>query len=93
MAKKVKIKRSKLKKKAQSVAIKKAVTIKKAQGTLSFKKTKGNKKIKVNAKTGKIKVGKGLKKGTYPIKIKITASGNAQYKKGSKTVKVTIKVN
>ena len=83
---------SKLKKKAQTVKITKALKIKKAKGKVTFKKTKGSKKITVNKKTGKIRIKKGLKKGTYPVKIKVTAAGTKKYKKGSRTVSVKIKV-
>ena len=82
-----------LKKKA--VTLTKFVTVKKKQGTLSYKnvsKTKKLKKFKVNAKNGTITVPKGTKKGTYKIKVKVTAKGNANYKSGSKTVTVKIKV-
>ncbi|MBQ7739622.1 MAG: glycoside hydrolase family 43 protein [Eubacterium sp.] len=81
----------KLKKKNQSIALKKAVDVSRAQGSVSFKKTGGNKKITV-ASTGKITVKKKLKKGTYKIKIKVTATGNKYYKPLSKTVTVKIKV-
>ncbi len=69
----------------------KAFTIKNAQGAVTFKKAKGNKKITV-AKNGKITVKKGLKKGTYKIKVKVTAAGNAEYKAAVKTVTVKIVV-
>ncbi len=85
------VKYSKLKKKNQTIALKKAMTVSKAQGKVSFKKTSGNKKITVS-KAGKITVKKGLKKGTYKVKIKVTAAGNSAYNKGSQTVTVKIKV-
>ena len=70
----------------------KAFTIKKAKGTVTFKKVKGDKKITINKKTGKITVKKGLKKNkTYQFKVKVTAKGNTAYKAKSKTVTVTIK--
>ena len=90
-AKKPSIKFSKLKKKNQKLALKKVMTVSNAQGKVSFKKTKGNKKIKV-AKNGKITVKKGLKKGTYKIKIQVTAAGNTEYNAAVKTVTVKIKV-
>ena len=69
----------------------------KAQGKVTYKKVsvikkKFAKKITVNKKTGKITVKKGLKKGTYKLKIKVTAAGTTAYKAGSKTVTVKIKV-
>ena len=88
----VKIRYAKLKKRAQTIAKKNALTITNAKGTLTYKKVKGNKKITVNTKTGKITVKKGLKKGTYKVKIKVTAKGTTLYGAGSKTPTVTIKV-
>lgn len=78
-----------LKKKAQTV---KPITVKKAVGSVSYKKTSGKKYFTVNSKTGKVTVKKGTKKGTYTLKVKVTAKGNKEYKTGSKTVKVNIKV-
>ena len=88
----VTVKYKKLKKKAQTIKLDKYLKVTKAKGTVSYKKTSGNKKITVNKKTGKITVKKGLKKGTYKVKIKVTAKGTAKYKKGSKTITVKIKV-
>ncbi len=81
-----------LKKKAQTIDVKKALAVSKAQGKVTYAKKSGNKKITVNKKTGKITVKKGLKKGTYKVYVKVTAAGNAYYKASAKTVKVTIKV-
>ena len=73
----------------------KAVTVKNAQGTVTYKVT-GNKKSKkyltFNSKTGKVTVKKGTPKGTYTLKIKVTASGNDKYNSSSKTVTVKVKV-
>ena len=96
-AKKVTIKASKLKKKAVRVARRKALKITGAQGQLTYKKVgvkkkKFAKKITVNKKTGKITVKKGLKKGTYRLKIQVTAAGTTVYKPASKTVIVKIRV-
>lgn len=85
--KKVKVKA--LKKKARKVS---ALTVNNAQGTKVFKKVGGSKKLRVNAKTGKITVKKKTKKGKYKIKIKVTANGNANYKAATKTVTVKIRV-
>lgn len=80
-------------KKSKKTVIKKAkaFTIKDAKGAVTFKKSSGNKKITVS-KAGKITVNKGLKKGTYKIKVKVTAAGNSSYNKKTVTVTVTIKV-
>ena len=87
----VTVKLKNLKKKNQTVTQKNAFTVSKAQGKVTYVKANGNSKITV-AKNGKLTVKKGLKKGTYKIKIKVTAAGNASYKAGIKTVIVTIKV-
>ena len=89
--KKPSVKAAKLKKKNQTVKRAKALAVRNAQGAVTYKKTKGNKKITV-AKNGKITVKKGLKKGTYKVKIKVTAAGNANYKAKSKTVTISIKI-
>ena len=66
---------------------------KKAQGTVTYKKASGSAALTVNKSTGKVTVKKGTKKGTYSIKVKVTAAGNTNYKAGSKTVtcKITVK--
>ena len=87
----VTLKAKNVRKKAQTVTAKKAMTVSKQQGKVTYKKSSGNKNITV-AKNGKITVKKGLKKGTYKVKIKVTAAGSATYKSGSKTVTVTIKI-
>ena len=53
------------------------------------KKTDNDIRIRM---TGKITVRKKTKKGTYTIKVKVTVSGNAYYKAGSKTKNVTVVV-
>ena len=90
---KVSLKAASLKKKAQTIKITRAAKITRAKGTKTYAKVKGDKKIIVNKKTGLITVKKGLKKGTYKVKIKVTAKGNKYYKKGTKTGTVTIKIN
>ena len=88
----VKLSAKELKKKKLTVSRKKAITVKKAKGRVTFKKLKGNKKIVINKKTGKITVKKGLKKGTYKVKIKVTSAGDENYEKLAKTVTVKIKL-
>lgn len=87
-AKTVDVKLSKLKKKNVKLTVDKALTVTKAKGTVTYKKTSGNKKITIDKKSGKITVKKGLKAGTYKVKIKVSAAGTSKYKKGSKTVTV-----
>ena len=88
----VKVKYSKVKKKNVSVASKKVVTVNNPQGTVTYEKLKGNKKIKVNKKTGKLTVKKGLKKGTYKVKINVKAAGNDKYAEASKTVTIKVRI-
>ena len=93
------VKAKKLNKKNQAFAVKKAMTVSKAQGTVTYtlstaKKGKKNFKSKfaVNKKNGKLTVKKGTKKGTYTLKIKVKAAGNKNYKAATKTVTVKVKV-
>ncbi len=78
-------------KKAKKI-VKGALVIKKNQGKVTYKKLSGSKKLTINKTTGKITVKKGTKKGLYKIKVKVSAKGNANYKAGSKTVTVKIRV-
>ena len=99
-AKTATLKQSKLKKKAQTIKRAKAFTVNKSQGKktyqlVSAKKGKKSfkKKFKINAKNGNVTVKKGLKKGTYKVKVKVKAAGNANYKASSwKAVTFKVKV-
>lgn len=89
------VKAKKLKNAKQTV---KAITVSKAKGKVSYAKVKTGttkkifKKVTIG-KNGKLTLKKGTyKKGTYKIKVKITAKGNSAYKSKSKTVTVRIKV-
>ena len=64
----------------------------KGQGKLTYVKKSGNKKITINKTTGKVTVKKKLKKGTYKVKVAVTAAGNSNYKAVTKTVTFKIKV-
>lgn len=77
--------------KTKKYAKAKAFTVKNAKGTVVFKKASGNGKITV-ASSGTVTVKKGLKKGTYKVKVKVTAKGNTTYNSKSKTVTLTVKV-
>ncbi len=64
-----------------------------AKGALTFKQvSSGSKKISVN-KSGKVTVKKGLKKGNYNLKVKISAKATSKYKASSvtKTIKIAVK--
>ncbi len=81
-----KIKAVKVRKKTMTFTIKAS-----AKGKLTYKKVSGNKKLTVS-KTGKVKVKKKTGRGTYKIKVKITAAAKGNYAKTSviKTIKVVI---
>ena len=72
----------------------------KGRGKMSYKLVsakKGSKSFrkhfKINTSTGKLTVKKGLKKGTYTVKVKVRAAGTKVYKASpEKTVKISIKV-
>lgn len=83
------VRRSALRRKAKTV---KAVKVSGAKGTVSYKKLSGSKKLTVDKTSGKIKVKKGTRKGTYRIKVKVSAAGDGNYMAGSKTVTVKVKV-
>ena len=86
------IKYKNLKKKTQKLPVSKVVDfVKKGQGKRTYLKKAGNKKITIDKKTGKVTVKKGLKKGTYKVKVIIKAAGTKNYK-ASGWEKVTFKV-
>ena len=78
-----------LRKKAQVFTLGASVT---SKGTLTYAKTAGSSAFTVNKTNGKITVKKGLKKGTYKIKVKISSKATANYNEGTKTVLVTVRV-
>lgn len=89
----VTLKAKNLKKKAATVSSAKALRCSSTEYRwLSYKKLSGNSKIAVNSKTGTLTVKKGLKKGTYKVKIKVNTVANDYYDASSKTATVTIKV-
>ena len=75
-----------------------AMAVSNAQGKVTYKLSsakkgkKSKKKYFTVAKSGKITVKKKLKKGTYKVKIMVTAAGSSTYKAAVKTVTVSIKV-
>lgn len=90
-AKAFSIKQSALRKKAKTVKASKVIkTVSKGAGKVTYKKISGSKKITINKKTGKVTLKKGLKKGTYKIKVTVKAAGNSYYK--AKTQKLTLKI-
>lgn len=86
------VKSAKVQQKACKVA---PLKVSKAKGKVKYARVaKGTSAcLTVNKKNGKVTVAKGTAKGTYTIRIKITAAGNANYKAKAKTVtcKVVVK--
>ena len=98
-AKTAKVKYKNLKKKSQKLKVSKVIKFEdKGQGAISFKLSsakKGKKSykkfFKIDKKSGKLTVKKGLKKGTYKVKVKLQAAGDEGYE-ASKALAVTFKV-
>ena len=88
-AKNAKVSAKKLKKKSVTIS---PVTVKNAQGDVFYAKVKGDKKITINKKTGKVTVKKGTKAGKYIVKILVKVTGSKFYKPLNKTVKIKITV-
>lgn len=87
-----KVKYKKLKKKAQKLDVSKVIeVITPAEGDMSYVKKGGNKKITINKKTGKVKIKKGLKKGTFKVTVNVQAAGDDYYQP-SDVQKVVFKV-
>ena len=86
------VKRSKVKKKKQSVSGRKIFEITNAQGNISYYKMGVSSKLSINRATGTITVKKGTKKGTYSITVRVSANGNVRYKAGSRSGRIKIKV-
>ncbi len=85
------VKYASVKKAAQTV---KALTVKgvKTKAVYARVASGSSAKLTINKSTGKITVKKGTAKGTYKIKVKVTAKADANYKAASKTVTVSVKV-
>ena len=94
------IRHSKVRKKSQTIGRAKVITVNNAQGGLTYKyvtATKGNKSFRkeftVNNKTGKVTVSKGLKRGTYKVKVRVRAAGNNNFKASAwKTVTFKVRI-
>ena len=94
------VKYKKLRKKAQTVAASKVVNVSYPQGDVTYKLTgvkrgssnKYKKYFKIDPKSGKVAIKKKLKKGTYKVTCSVTAAGNGDFKKATKTVTFKIKV-
>ena len=81
--------------KSKAVTLASNVAVSKAKGAVTYANASTNakaKKFRVNAKTGKVTIPKGTKKGKYQIKVKVKAAGNGTYMSGIKTVTFAILV-
>lgn len=91
-----KISYKKLKKKAQTLAVSKAiagVSTPGSTGKFIFTKESGDKAISVNPDTGKITIKKkGLKKKTYSVRVKVSISDNMNYGYEAQEKTVTFKI-
>ena len=89
-----------LKKKTQKLVVSKLLNfINKGKGKRSYtlvSAKRGDKNVAknflINPKTGKLAIRKGLSKGTYKLRIKVKAAGNAAFSAGKQTVTVKLKV-
>lgn len=71
------------------------IKVSKAKGRVTYTNVSKNdvaKKFKLGKKTGKLKVPKSTKKGTYVLQVRVTAAGKGKYLKGTKTIKIKVKV-
>lgn len=85
------INRSLIKKKTRKLDVSRVLSFyNEGNGELAFSKVKGNKKITINKTSGQVKVSKGLKTGTYPVIVSITAAGDDSH--SAVTKEVTFKV-
>ena len=87
-----KVKYRKLKKKTQKLSVSKVLNLSGGEGTITYTKVSGNKKITINQATGKVKIKKKLRKGTYKVYVKVIAAGDANYNPAETTVMIRIKV-
>ncbi|MBR0455516.1 MAG: hypothetical protein IJJ01_02535 [Firmicutes bacterium] len=91
-AKTASVKRSKVKKAAQKLSVSKVMTVSNAKGTRTYTKVSGSKRLTISKTTGKVTVKKKTLKGTYKMKVKVSAAGTANYKAGSKTITIKVRV-
>ena len=87
-----KISAKKLKKKSRTVKRAKVLKVGGAKGDVRYTKIKGNKKITINYKTGRVTLKKGLKKGKYKVTVKVFAAGNSTYGQAEKKATFTVAV-
>ncbi|MBR0404752.1 MAG: S8 family serine peptidase [Eggerthellaceae bacterium] len=86
------VKRAKLDVGERTIARSRALAISGKKGALTYKKVGGSKYLSIGKKTGKIAVHRNTPCGTYKIKVRVRASGNANYKPANRTVVVKVRV-
>ena len=88
------VKYSKVKKSNQTLPVTSVISfLTPGVGDKSYVKTSGNKKITINNTSGTVTVKKGLKKGSYKIKVKVLAKGDKTTAASAwKTTTFTVKV-
>ncbi len=71
----------------------KAITVKKAEGKVTYIVIKqAKKKVLTLKKKGKVKIKKGAAKGKYTLTVLVIVRGNKGYAPKTKTVKITVRV-
>ncbi|MBQ9002906.1 MAG: hypothetical protein IJ087_13730 [Eggerthellaceae bacterium] len=78
-------------KKSVSVSQATAFSVSDAKGSVKFTKRSGNAKIAVS-KAGKVTMKKGLKNGTYKVKVDVRAAGDTRHAPLTKTLTLTVKL-
>lgn len=89
-----KVKYRKAKKKNQTVSVSKILKFSPSgTGSNLYTKVKGNKKISINNKTGKVTIKKKIKRGTYKVTVKVMSTGSQRFRASDwKSVTFKIKV-
>ena len=92
----VKLSSKALAKKSKVISQKKVISLPKAGRSVTYKLTGAEKKtakyFSVNKKNGNVTVKKGVKNGTYKLKVKIKVADSPYYPDAEKTVEITLKV-
>ena len=88
----IRIKAKKLRKNKVVLKRSRLMKVSKAKGKVTYTKLKGNKKILIDKRTGKVTIKKKLKRGTYKIKVKVKAAGNHSYKAAARKLSFIVRV-
>lgn len=87
----VKVKKKKVRKKAQNLAAWQLMDVSGANGPVSYAKLGGSGKLKINS-AGTVTVKKKTKKGKYKMTVRVTALGDNNHTPASRDVTVTVRV-